>query len=248
MACTESGFGGEWQDGPCERAWAFLVCALLLGGLWPAGEGAVVSALPGLASALDAPVPFEAWRFDGDAGWSRSLGYPASRTAWGLAEFAPGAELDITRVEFWTTDATTDVDVYLYDGFDGTTLGNRLASKLNSAFDEAGFHSVILDAPVPVTGGDQVVAVIKITNASRGHPLLLDGKERDGRVRTFASPNGDSGSWYDVGASGHGALAIFVGAEPAGPDRGGLWGAPGLFALGGKAPRAVDHWLDGHRG
>ena len=195
---------------------ALLVCSLLLGGLWPAGEGAVVSALPRLASALDVPVPFEAWRFDVDAGWSRSLGYPASRTAWGLAEFAPGADLDVTRVGFWTTDTTTDVDVYLYDSFDGTTLGNRLASKLNSAFDSAGFHSVVLGAPVSVTGGDQIVAVVKITNASRGHPLLLDSEERDGRLRTFASPNGESGSWYDAGTSGHGALAIFVDAEPAG--------------------------------
>ena len=201
----------------------FLVCALVLGGLWPAGEGATASALPEQVSALDAPVPFEAWRFDSDAGWRRSLGYSASRTAWGLAEFTPGADFDITGVEFWTTDVTTDVDVYLYDSFDGTTLGNRLASKLNSAFDEAGFHSVALDAPVPVTSGDQFVAVVKITNARRGYPLLLDSEERDGRLRTFASPNGDSGSWYDVGTSGHGALAILIGAEPAVADTVARW-------------------------
>jgi hypothetical protein len=201
---------------------ALLVCALF-GGLWPAGAGAAALAVPGQELQLDPPVPFEAWRFDDEAGWSRSLGYPACRTAWGLAEFAPGADLEIARLEFWTTDAATDVDVYLYDSFDGTTLGDRLAEKLDSAFDRAGFHSVTLDAPVPVASGNPVVAVVKITNVTRGHPLLLDSEERDGRLRTFASPNGESGSWYDVGASGHGALAIYLGAEPAGTaqaDRG----------------------------
>ena len=184
-----------------------MVVALLIGGLWPAGEG--------VASSLDAPVPFEAWRFDADSHRSRSLGYPGSRTAWGLAEFDAGTDLDITRIEFWTTDATTDLDLYLYGSFDGTTLGNKLATKLNNAFASAGSHAVTLDAPVPVAGGDRVVAVVKITNASRGHPLLLDSEERDGRQRTFASPDGESGSWYDVGAEGHGALAISLDATPA---------------------------------
>jgi hypothetical protein len=172
---------------------ALLVCALY-GSLSPLGVGAAASPVAGPASVLDPPVPFEARRFDGEAGWSRSLGYPASRIAWGLAEFVPGADLEIARIEFWTADATTDADVYLYDSFDGTTLGDRLAEKLDSAFDRAGFHSVTLDAPVPVASGNPVVAVVKITNVTRGHPLLLDSEERDGRLRTFASPNGESGS------------------------------------------------------
>ena len=197
---------------------ALLVLALLCGS-WPASIGAKAEVLPGLASSLEGQMPFEVWRFDGNGGQRRSLGYPASRTAWGLAEFAAGVDLDITRIEFWTTDITTDVDLYLYDGFDGTALGTKLAAKLDSVFGEAGFHSVTLDAPVRVSGGARIVAVVKITNASRGHPLLLDSEERSDRLRTFASPSGNSGSWYDVGAGGHGALAISLGAAPAAADR-----------------------------
>ena len=193
-----------WVQGP---GFAILVVALLLGGLWPAVGGRAASGGP--------PAPFEAWRVDEEMGRTRSLGYPASRTAWGLAEFAFEADVDITHVEFWTTDAATDVDLFLYDGFDGSTLGRRLAAKLDGTFDSAGYHAVDLESPVAVTGGEQIVAVLKITNASRGHPLLLNGEERDQRVRTFASPDGEEGSWYDVGAGGHGALAISLGAEPA---------------------------------
>lgn len=211
------GFRQQMAGRALRAGLVLLVCALVFGGILPSAEGAAVSARSGLASGHDAPVPFEVWRFDRETGTSRSLGYPASRTAWGLAEFAPAADLDITRVEFWTTDAATDADVYLYDGFDGNTLGRLLAANLNSAFERAGFHAVPLDAPVPVSRGDSLVVVVKITNASRGHPLQLDSEEHSGRLRTFASPNGEDGSWYDVGARGLGALAISLDARPAAP-------------------------------
>ena len=184
-----------------------MVVVLLLGGLWPAGE----------VLAAGVPVPGRAWLYDPDTGLRRSLGYPASRTAWGLAEFAFGDNFDITSVEFWTIDAAK-VDLYLYDGFDGTALGRMLASRLDVAFEGAGLHTVTLDAPVRVTGDDRIVAVVKITNATRGYPLLLDGEEREDRQRTFASPDGADGSWYDVGAGGHGALAISLGTEQAGEE------------------------------
>ena len=190
---------------------ALLACALLLGGPWPAGMGSEASALGG------APAPFEVWRFDTETGKTRSLGYPASRTAWGLAEFAPAADLSVTGVGLWTTDAATDVDVYLYNSFDGSAPGDRLAVKLDSAFDAAGYHPVALDSALAIPAGSLVVAVVKITNASRGHPLLLDTEEGGDRLRTFASPSGESGSWYDVGAHGHGALAITLEARPAEP-------------------------------
>jgi hypothetical protein len=206
---------------------ALVICALLLGGPWPAGTGAAASALG------DAPVPFEVWRFDAETGKTRSLGYPASRTAWGLAEFAPAADMSVTGVALWTTDAAV-VDVYLYNGFDGTTPGERLAAKLDSTFDAAGYHSVSLDAPVATPASSPVVAVVKVTNASRGHPLLLDPEERGDRLRTFASPSGESGSWYDVGAHGHGALAITLDALPAEPTEPEAPAAPAAPAAAGR--------------
>ena len=70
-------------------------------------------------------------------------------------------------MEFWTTDITTDIDIYLYDDFDGTTLSNLIDSKLDNSFSEAGYHSVELDTPVPVSVGDDVLladgAVVGIT-------------------------------------------------------------------------------------
>jgi len=104
--------------------------------------------------------------FYDEGGWSHSVGYLYSQTAWGLCKFIPSSDTYVTRVEFWTTDVTTDVDVYIYDDFDGTTLTNLLGSNLDNAFNEAGYHSVELDSPLAVTTGDDVIAVVKFTNSS----------------------------------------------------------------------------------
>ncbi|MCK4315331.1 MAG: DNRLRE domain-containing protein, partial [Anaerolineae bacterium] len=136
-----------------------------------------------------------------EGGWSTSTGY-GDTTAWGLAKFFPSSNTYVTRAEFWTTDVTTDVDVYIYDDFNGTTPSNLLAQSLNHSFNEAGYHSVALASPLAVTAGDDVIAVVKFTNDSDTHPVPLDPDGPKETQRTYYSSSGASGSWtesvYDV--------------------------------------------------
>ena len=140
------------------------------------------------------------WYYDDD-GWWTSYGESGggNTTAWGLAKFTPNSNTNVTRVEFWTADVTTDVDVYLYDGFDGTTLSGKLAEVLNNSFSEAGYHSVALSSPVAVTTGDVVVAVVKFTNQSYGYPIVVDQNGPTETGRTYISTSGSTGSWTDLG-------------------------------------------------
>ncbi len=138
--------------------------------------------------------------YNDEGGW---LGYSwgfGNTTGWGLAKFVPISDAVVTRVEFWTTDVTTDVDVYLYDSFDGTSPGALLASKQDLAFSEAGYHSVPLP-PLPVAAGDDVIAVIKFTNATYNYPIPLDDDGLLGPYRGYVSHNGSSWSMAsrDVG-------------------------------------------------
>jgi C1A family cysteine protease len=137
-----------------------------------------------------------------EAGWETSLGGGIT-TAWGLCKFIPSSDTCVTRVEFWTTDATTDIDVYLYDDFDtGTkTLSNLLVSKPNLNFAEAGYHSVQLDEPLPVTSGDDIIVVIKFTNSGYLYPLALDNQGSYETGRTYRSYTGANGSWLDLGTT-----------------------------------------------
>jgi C1A family cysteine protease len=132
-----------------------------------------------------------------DAGWNDAVG-AGSRTLWGLAKFVPSKNEYVTRAEFWTTDETTDVDVYIYDSFDGSSLGDLLWSQMDVSYPEAGYHSVPVNPPVPVTAGDDVAAVVKFTNASSEYPVPSDGRASCARQRSYVSITGVDGSWIDL--------------------------------------------------
>jgi hypothetical protein len=136
------------------------------------------------------------WYYDDDGWWS-PWGYGTTTTAWGLVKFIPPADADVTRVEFWTNDATSDVDVYLYDDFDGSALDNLLAEKLDNSFELAGYHSVALDVPVAVTSGDDVIAVVKFTNVAYTYPIVADPHGTIEAERTYISSGGTG--WTEMG-------------------------------------------------
>ena len=130
-----------------------------------------------------------------EGGLSQAAGC-GSTTCWGLCKFFPEGDTTVSRVEFWTTDVTTDVNVYLYDDFDGTNLSNPLWSSLGNSFNEAGYHGVAVDPPLPVTAGDDVIAVVQFTNAVYKFPVPLDANGPSEAGHSYASCDGSS--WEDT--------------------------------------------------
>ena len=136
-----------------------------------------------------------------EAGWNLTAGW-GDTTAWGLSKFYPPRDTWVTRIEFWTTDVTTDVDVYIYNGFSGNALSDLLFERQNLSFAEAGYHSVPLDTPLRVTQGNDVIAVVKFTNSEYGLPVAVDIRGATELQRTYISPVGASGTWADLGTGG----------------------------------------------
>ncbi|MFZ1946427.1 MAG: C1 family peptidase [bacterium] len=127
--------------------------------------------------------------YNDEGGYTGSVGY-MNTTAWGLAKFIPSSDCMVDRVEFWTLDATSDVDIYLYDSFAAGVPSGLLASRLNNSFALAGYHAVDLPSPVRVDGGSDVYAVVKIKNVSRVYPLAYDTVGPRAPGSSFVSPNG----------------------------------------------------------
>jgi C1A family cysteine protease len=142
-----------------------------------------------------------------EGGWSNNWGY-GDLTAWGLCKFVSGSAYSLTRVEFWTNDQTTDIDIYVYDDFDGSALSNLLTSKLNLSFDEAGYHSVALDSPLYIISGDDFFVAVKFTNLTSTFPIVSDGEGPYESGVTYISYNGSSGSWGDLGDGNENDVAI----------------------------------------
>jgi C1A family cysteine protease len=137
------------------------------------------------------------WYYDeGAANASRGFN---SLTAWELAKFIPPTDTYVTRVEFWTNEYVPDLDIYLYDGFDGTNLNGLLASKLNLQIPNGGLFSVALDSPVHVTAGNDVIAVLKVTNNYKLTPIQVDSRGPHETGRTYISADGSD--WEDLGAT-----------------------------------------------
>lgn len=148
-----------------------------------------------------------------EGGWTTSWGYGAT-TCWGLAKFVVTSSHYITRVEFWTNDFTTDVDVYLYDDFNGSAVSNLLASKLDTAFTEPGYHSIEFASSPLVAASEDVYAVVKITNSSYTFPMVSDTEAPTPAATTYISATGSSGSWYDLGVNQTDDVAIRIRTSP----------------------------------
>jgi len=134
-----------------------------------------------------------------EGGWTSNFGTGSHTTTWGLCKFIPSSDTYVTRVEFWTNDVTTDIDIRIYDNFNGANLTNLLASKLNNSFSEAGYHSVALDSPLSVTSGDDIFAVVQFTNDSYPYPVVVDDEGPRETGRTYVSLTGADESWTVLG-------------------------------------------------
>jgi len=139
--------------------------------------------------------------------WDASWGY-SSTTGWGLCNFTPTNNTNATRVEFWTTAATSDIDIYIYDNFNGTSLSDLLVSQCNYSFVEPGYHSVPLNSPLPLTAGDPVIVVVKFTDVGYTYPIPIDPNGPYETGRTYVSPSGLNGTWTDLGTYAHYDVAI----------------------------------------
>jgi hypothetical protein len=165
-----------------------------------------------------------------EGGITSYLGY-SSTTAWGLCKFVMTDSVDITRVEFWAGDRTTDVDLSIYDDFDGSNPSNLLASELNQAFEHAGYHSIELSSPVSLNTGEDVFVVMKLTNESYAYPLPIDANSVPGHgpstvATCYASASGSG--WSDIGPS-WGDLGIRIrvtGGEGSSGGGGTTWRVP----------------------
>lgn len=142
-----------------------------------------------------------------EGGWSGSWGWD-DQTAWGLCEFVPSTAIHLMRVEFWTNDLTTDIDIYIYDDFNGSTLQNVLAEKLNLNYDEAGYHSVLLDSPLEIPASEDIYVAIQFTNESYGWPVVIDAQGPPAPGATYVSHYGHT--WYEMGSANGVDIAIRI--------------------------------------
>ena len=130
-----------------------------------------------------------------EAGYTASVG-GGSTTLWGMARFTMPRAAFVHRVELWTNDATTDLDVYVYDTFSGGVLSGLIDSRLNSSFAEAGYYSIALDSPLELASGTTIYVAVRIQNETSTMPVTVDTQGPTESATTFISVDGNA--WTDL--------------------------------------------------
>ncbi|MCK4597214.1 choice-of-anchor D domain-containing protein, partial [bacterium] len=145
--------------------------------------------------------------FYDEGGWTNSWGWGIGNpSAWGMCKFVPSVAFSLKRVEFWTNDITTDIDVYIYDTFSGGTLDTLLTSELDTSYAEVGYHSVALSSPPYVASGNDVYVAVKFTNSSYGWPVVADDVGPFETNKTYLSHYGST--WFEMGTNDSTDIAI----------------------------------------
>ncbi len=146
--------------------------------------------------------------FYDEGGWTNSWGYGSSTVCYALSKFTPSENTYLTHVEIWNNDVTLDIDVEIYDNFDGTTPSTLLGSEYNSAFSSPGYHSIELTTPILLSSGDPIYIKVKVENNSELYPIIGDDQGSIETATTYISSTGGNGSWYDLGVNQSSDVAI----------------------------------------
>jgi hypothetical protein len=77
---------------------------------------------------------------------------------------------DLTHVDFWTTSNNAQYEIYVWDGFFGTT---ELAHQTGSCL-EYGYYSIPLSTPISIGAGQQFTVGIIMTTPGYNYPIPFE--------------------------------------------------------------------------
>lgn len=156
----------------------------------------------------------------------RDLGYPetwrgfqGTTQPWGMVRLTPATSTCATHVEIWTGDATNDVDVYVYDSFNGVSPSVLKGKRENVSFDTPGYHSIALEQPIRLTAGDDVFLAVRFGNVASERAVPVDTTSPAVPNSSWTSPTGADGQWYTLGVdTSAGNVGIRLRMGPCAPE------------------------------
>jgi len=96
-----------------------------------------------------------------------------SPTAWCAVIFTPSITGILRAVDFWAVSNNASYEIRIYDGMVNGTMGNLLALQAGEC-EEAGYYSIPLFIPHPITSDDDFVVSIKLTTPGYNYPIPVD--------------------------------------------------------------------------
>ncbi len=140
----------------------------------------------------DAVVPHEystIYQYD-DLGMTSGFGY--GETSWGANLFTATADEDLVAVGLHATSSNMNYEVYVYDDFNsGTGTFSNLLTSTSGTAPFAGYYTVDLPSPVPLTNGDDFGIAVRFNTPGYPYPVPIETP-----VGGYAAPTADPGESY----------------------------------------------------
>jgi C1A family cysteine protease len=140
-----------------------------------------------------------------ELGWCASYGYDDGGDDYALIKFTASADQVLESVGSFITTGNSNVDITVYDDFDGTSLSTQLGSITNQYCEYPGYYSFDFSSNLNLGSGDDFYVQIRYYNSS-AYPVPVEYAYPDySSAATFEtgkcwlSTNGSS--WDELGGS-----------------------------------------------
>lgn len=104
-------------------------------------------------------------------GWTDSIGFGTSTTAYGANFFTAERYEDLRSVSFYTREPGTDYEVMVYLGQGGLV---RYAYVADGTMALPGYHTVPFKTSLPLAPGDSFLVILKLTAPTDTRPLVVE--------------------------------------------------------------------------
>ena len=139
-------------------------------------------------------------------GWTTSVGYSGVNYAWFANIFTASASEPLNAVSFYAASPSSPYEIYIYTNAASGPRSGTLAGATTGTIASPGYHTIVLNAPVPLTSGQKFSVVVKLTTPVYNYPVSveqpLSGYSSQATANTgqsYVSANGSS--WADITTS-----------------------------------------------
>lgn len=142
-----------------------------------------------------------AYQYD-PLGWIAGLGYK-SNTAWFANVFIADASESLSAVSFYTASSSSSYELYLYTNVTSDPTTGSLSGSQTGTIASAGYHTISLNSPIPLTSGQKFSIVVKLMTPGYNYPIPIEMPIAGYSSQATANPgesyiSSNGTSWTDL--------------------------------------------------
>ena len=136
-------------------------------------------------------------------GWITGLSYGSSNTGWFANIFTASASEGLAAVSFYSASPNSSYELYVYTNVSSGPTTGSLAGSQTGTIASAGYHTISLNPPVPLTSGQKFSIVVKLTTPGYSYPVPVEEPITGYSSQATANPgesyvSSNGSSWTDL--------------------------------------------------